>query len=207
MGTKVLQKSVLLVGGGGHAKVVIDAFLSAGMSIVGIFDHSKSGNLLGVPYVGDYDALLHSSMPCVIAIGNNNTRRELSRKIVHPFTNAIANSALISKFSSVGQGSMILQGVVIQANAVIGQHSIINTNASIDHDCKISNFVHVGPRAVLCGNVSVGEGALVGAGTVVIPGITIGKNAVVGAGSVVISDVPDHCVVVGNPAQVIKTQL
>lgn len=81
---------------------------------------------------------------------------------------------------------------------------IVNTGASVDHDCKIDDFVHISPRATLCGNVIVGEGTQVGAASVIIPGIKIGKWCTIGAGTVIIRDVPDYAVVVGNPGKVIK---
>ncbi len=99
---------------------------------------------------------------------------------------------------------MIMHGAVIQVDTKIGNHVLINTRASIDHDCVIDSYVHLAPGVVLCGRVTVGEGAFIGAGSVILPGIIVGKWAQVGAGSVVIQNVPDGATVVGNPARVIK---
>jgi sugar O-acyltransferase (sialic acid O-acetyltransferase NeuD family) len=104
----------------------------------------------------------------------------------------------------VGEGTVVFHNSVIQAGSVIGKHCIINTAASIDHDCKLEDFVHISPNATLSGNVKVGEGSHIGAGATIIQGITIGKWCTVGAGAVVIKDVPDYATVVGVPARVIK---
>ena len=97
-----------------------------------------------------------------------------------------------------------MQGAIIQSCASIGKHCIINTGASVDHDCKIEDFVHVSPHATLCGDVNVGEGTWIGAGATIIQGKKIGKWSVIGAGSVVVNDIPDNVLAFGNPCKVIK---
>jgi sugar O-acyltransferase (sialic acid O-acetyltransferase NeuD family) len=104
----------------------------------------------------------------------------------------------------MGIGNMFLQGTIIQAQARIGNHVIINTGARVDHDCILDDYVHAAPGVILCGCVTIGEGAFIGAGSVIIPGKRIGAWATVGAGSVVINDIPDFAVAVGNPAKIIK---
>ena len=97
-----------------------------------------------------------------------------------------------------------MAGAILNPYATVGDHCIINTGASIDHDCKIHDFVHIAPHCTLCGEVEVGEGTWVGAGTTVIQGIHIGKNCFIGAGSVVVKDIPDDCLCYGNPARIKK---
>jgi len=97
-----------------------------------------------------------------------------------------------------------MQGGIIQSCSEIGSHCIINTGASVDHDCKVEDFVHISPHATLCGNVTVGEGTWIGAGTIIIPGVKIGKWCIIGAGSVVTKDIPNHVLAIGNPCKVIK---
>jgi acetyltransferase EpsM len=97
-----------------------------------------------------------------------------------------------------------MAGVCINTNATIGKHCIINTSSTIDHDCKIEDFVHVAPSSSLAGGVEVGEGSFIGLGAFIIQGIKIGKWCVIGAGSVVIRDVPDFSVVAGVPAKFIR---
>jgi sugar O-acyltransferase (sialic acid O-acetyltransferase NeuD family) len=104
----------------------------------------------------------------------------------------------------VKEGSVIFHGAIVQANSKIGRHVIVNTGAQIDHDCLVEDYAHIAPGAILCGTIQVGEGALIGAGATVVPGIRIGRWATVGAGAVVTQHVPDHAVVVGVPAKIVK---
>lgn len=194
-----------LIGASGHAKVVMDCLLDAGVTIQGLFDQNPAvKSLKGYAVNGDYTAS-HKEEPLVISIGANSIRQKIAEslkerlfgKVIHP-------SALISSDVTLGEGTVVFHAAVIQSSAKIGRHVIVNTSASIDHDCVIGDFVHVAPQVTLCGNVTVGEGTLIGAGAVVIPGIKIGKWCVIGAGSVVFRDVPDYGMVVGNPARLIK---
>lgn len=98
----------------------------------------------------------------------------------------------------------MIGGTVINSCVKIGKHSIINTGASVGHNCIIEYFVHISSQTVLCGEVTVREGAHVDARAVIIPGVKIGKWAFVGAGSVIIRDVHDFATVAGNPGRVIK---
>ena len=164
-------------------------------------------NVLGTSKFIDYSFnFFDFNIPFVIAIGDNKTRAELSHKIKAAFKTLVHPSAVISKESSIGEGTVVYAGVVIQPNTTIGKHVIVNTSASIDHDNYIADFVHVAPKVALTGHVEVGEGSFIGAGAVVIPKIKIGKWCTIGAGSVVIKDVPDNAVVVGNPAKIIRYQ-
>lgn len=144
--------------------------------------------------------------PLLIAIGNTAIRRRLVERLefqsewislTHP-------SAIVCETSTIGEGSVVMHGAIIQTDVQIGRHCIVNTAASIDHDCKIGDYTHIAPRATLCGGVTVGECSWIGAGAVVIPGVTIGHNVVIGAGAVVIRDIPDSVVAYGNPCQVVR---
>lgn len=194
----------ILIGGGQHAQVVLDCLLACGDDVVAMFDPARTGSMFGVPQRGEYDASFEPDAGVIVAIGDNGVRKRVSERVMHRFTNAIHHSVLLSPFSSVGVGNMILHGAIVQAMARIGNHVIINTGAQVDHDCVIGDFTHIAPRTVLCGGVTVGEGALVGAGATVVPRTKIGKWAVIGAGTVVIDEVPDHAVVVGNPGRIVK---
>lgn len=192
-------------GGGEHAKVVLDCLLDQGANVLALFDPKYQGELFGVVQRGQYDPSFAPSASALIAIGDNAVRKKVAGITRHSFTNAIHSSAIISRRAKLGHGCMVLHGAIIQAQTVIGDHVIINTAASIDHDCDIDNFVHVAPRAVLCGRVKVREGALIGAGAVVLPGITIGAWTTIGAGAVVTKDVAAGEVLVGNPASKIHS--
>ena len=193
---------MIFYGAGGHAKVVIEAWIASGGKVTAIFDDNDSvKNLLGKSVSGAY---LPSSFPdatAVITVGNNITRRTMAHRVKHVFGKVIHPTAIVSPSGKIHEGTVVMAGSIIQAETVVGKHSIVNTAASIDHDCLVGDYVHIAPRAVLCGEVNVQEGALIGAGSTILPGISIGKWAVVGAGSVVISDVPDFAVVMGVPSK------
>ena len=97
-----------------------------------------------------------------------------------------------------------MAGSIVQASSIIGHHSILNTKSSIDHDCKIYDFVHISPGATLCGNVEIGTGTHVGAGATIIPNIKVGKWCIIGAGAVITKNIPDYSLVVGVPGKIIK---
>ena len=196
-----------LFGASGHAKVIIDSLKASGKQISGLFDDNPDvKKLLEYSVYGsfDQDRLGHEEL--IISVGLNHIRKKIVEKLPENtrYGKAIHPSAIISEYASLGEGTVVMQGAIIQSSVSIGRHCIINTAASVDHDCLIDDFVHISPNATLCGAVSVGEGSQVGAGAVVIPGIKIGKWSLVAAGAVVTRDVPDNVLVLGNPARVVK---
>jgi sugar O-acyltransferase (sialic acid O-acetyltransferase NeuD family) len=197
-------RDYILIGGGEHARVVLDVLLSTNAPVKGLFDPKYSGHLFGVPQLGEYTADVFPGALALVAIGDNGTRKRVVQTCSHAFGQAIHASTVVSKFSRIGVGCMIFQGAIVQANASIGHHVIVNTGAQVDHDCVIADYVHLAPSVTLCGTVQVGEGSLIGAGATVIPGIKIGKWAVVGAGAVVTKEVPDYAVVVGVPSKILR---
>jgi sugar O-acyltransferase (sialic acid O-acetyltransferase NeuD family) len=177
-----------IYGKGGHAKV-INSMISK-YATVTLIDDSD--------YTEDKESLW------VIGIGDNATRERIANKLDGiQFGRIIAESSIFNTNQmNVSDGTVIMDGAVIQVDTIIGMHSIINTNANVDHDCRIGDFVHIAPGVTLCGNVTVGDGTFIGAGSTVIPGITIGKNCIIGAGSVVVRDIPDNSKAYGNPCKV-----
>ncbi|MFR9669534.1 MAG: acetyltransferase [Rikenellaceae bacterium] len=191
-----------LYGASGHAKVILDILRANEVKVTALIDDNRElSSLSGFP-------VLHNKRtdisPLIISIGNNEIRKKIATTLVAEYAVAIHPSAIISDSVTIGCGSVVMQGAIIQIDSKIGEHTIINSGASIDHDCKIGSFTHIAPHSTLCGDVTVGEGAWIGAGATVIQGIKIGKWATVGAGAVVIKDVPDYAVVAGVPAKVIK---
>lgn len=195
---------IYLYGAGGHAKVIIDILESCGKTVTGIFDDDPLKviwNFSPSKFPGSFN---FSNDELVISIGNNKVRERIS-KIEATYLTAVHPSAIISKYVTIGKGTVIMGGALVNADTRIGGHCIINSHASVDHDCILQDFVHISPNATLCGGVSVGQCSHIGSGAIVIPGKRIGDNTVIGAGAVVISDIPDNAVAVGNPAHVIKT--
>jgi len=196
---------MILFGASGHCKVIIDCLESQGKNIVGIFDDDLTKTkLLNYEVIGKYDAQKFKNEELIISIGDNRTRKSVSKLIKHKFGVAIHKSAVISRNVFIGGGTVIMHNSVLQSSVVISKHVIINTAASVDHDCFIEDLVHISPNATICGNVKVGEGTHIGAGAIVIPNISIGKWCVIGAGAVITKNIPDYSVVVGVPGKIIK---
>jgi sugar O-acyltransferase (sialic acid O-acetyltransferase NeuD family) len=196
-----MNNQFVIIGAGGHAKVIIEIIEEMKGVILNISDtNSAVQELLGYSVT---EKPVYTA-PVIIAIGNNSVRKRIANEVSAEFGTAIHPGTHISSRCTVGEGTVVMAGVTINSHAGIGRHCIINTNACVDHDCRIGDFVHISPNAALGGGVTVGEGTHIGIGVAVIPGIQIGKWATVGAGSVVIRDVPDYATVVGNPAVVIK---
>lgn len=195
-----------LFGASGHAKVIMDILLSQGIKTTAFYDEDDSKKeLWNIPVIGKPADFNNDGTDCIISIGNNTLRKKVAEQISHAnFGKAIHVSCVLGSNITINEGSVLMPASVINADSSIGKHVIINTAAGVDHDCKIGDFVHIAPNASLCGGVEVGEGTLIGAGATVIPLIKIGKWCTIGAGAVVTSDVPDHSVVVGNPARIIK---
>jgi sugar O-acyltransferase (sialic acid O-acetyltransferase NeuD family) len=197
-----------LFGASGHAKVIIDLLKASGKQISGLFDDNPEvKELLEYNVFCPFDEKLLGNEELIISVGLNHIRKRIVERLPEYicYGKAIHPTATISKYTSVGSGTVIMQGAVVQSGTVIGNHCIINTSASVDHDCKIGDFVHISPNSTLCGSISVDKGSQVGAGAVVIPGISIGKWSIIAAGAVVVRDVPDNVLVLGNPARVIKS--
>ena len=206
-----MAKSVYLLGGGGHGRVVLDALLSSGVAVAGILDPDLkiSNRVFGVPIKGNdefldqlapTDVLLVNGLGANPYVGNRKRLFEEMRARGFSFDAVRHPSAVIERECNLGAGSQIMAGAVLQNRVRIGDNAVINTHASVDHDCVIGTHAYISPGVVLSGDVLVGESTFIGAGAVVLPGIEIGVNVVIGAGAVVIRSVPDGWIVVGNPA-------
>ncbi len=199
------MSNICLFGASGHGKVVKDVATSTNTVVEAfIDDQPKSEFLLGIPVVTSAKMATYAENAFLISIGNNRIRKVISQKIKNDFTRLIHKTATIADSVKIGEGTVVMNGTNINADANIGKHVIINTAAVIEHDCYIGDFAHISPNATITGNVTIGEGTHVGAGAIVIPNIKIGKWATIGAGAVIINDVPDDAVVVGNPGKIKK---
>lgn len=203
------MKRLAILGASGHGKVVADIAELAGWDEVVFFDDAwpKVKNNSAWSVIGNTADLLASAdafTGVAIAIGNNLVRLEKLKllreqgivlpSIIHP-------QAVISRYATIGEGSVVCAGVVVNADAQIGAGAILNTGCSVDHDCFLADAVHISPGARLAGGSRIGTCTWVGIGAVVRQLISVGAYAVVGAGAVVVKDVPDHVTVVGVPAQ------
>jgi UDP-perosamine 4-acetyltransferase len=206
---ETVNRGVVIVGAGGHAKVCIELLRATGTPIECCIAGQDSGaDCIGVPvFKGDEHLLRMRESGCnlaFIALGSNALRQRLGHTVLqmgYQLVNAISPQAAISPTARLGKGIAVMAGAVINASTSIGDMVIINTLASVDHDGNIGEAVHIAPHCGLAGVVTVAERAFLGIGCKVIPEISIGADAVVGAGSVVISDVLPHTKVAGVPAR------
>ena len=208
-----MTRRLIVLGAGGHAKVLIDALNRAGAVIEGIADAdpARTGTrVLGVEIIGtDADVLERDPDEVMLVNGLGSVDQPRARRDVYirfsdrsyTFATVVHPSAIIAEGVSLGEGAQVMAGAVVQPDVRIGVDTIVNTGASIDHDCLIGGHVHLAPGVTLSGGVTVGDLVHVGVGATVVQGTRIGDGSVIGAGTVVTSDVPSDVTVVGNPAR------
>lgn len=209
-----MSAPVIVIGAGGHAAVVADALMARGIDILGFTEANSDrhgGSLLGRPILGEDDLVLSQHSPDRVllangigSVGSADARRSAQvrlQKAGWRFTMVQHPSSIVSAKAQIGPGVQMMAGSIIQVGAKIEEGSIVNTGAIVEHDCEIGSFVHIAPRAVLCGNVSIGPESHVGAGATVKQGLRLGPRTLIGAGAVVLKDFGRHGVLVGNPAR------
>ena len=209
------DRDLWIIGGGGHAKVVIEAVRAEGrFRPVGILDDDArrwGDTVLGVPIRGAIASLAPGaagSARGVLAIGDNRRRAMLDERIGERMTwpTIVHPSSVVSPSATIAGGAVVFAGVIVQADARVGRHVILNTGCSVDHDSVIDDFAHLAPGVRLAGGVHVEEGALLGIGSSVIPYRTVGAWSVVGAGGVVVRNIPSSVTARGIPARVETTR-
>lgn len=204
---------VIVLGAGGHAKVLIDSLQASRVAIKGIVDPApdfRGAQLFGVPVLGG-DEVIESFSPSDILLVNGlgsvrlpQRRRQVFDRFKcmgYRFAAVVHPSAIIAVDVALGEGTQIMAGTVIQPGSRIGCNAIINTRASVDHDCIIGDHVHIAPGVTLSGGVSVGAGSHIGTGATLIQGVSVGCDCLVAAGAVVINNVADSSMVRGVPAR------
>jgi UDP-perosamine 4-acetyltransferase len=208
--------SIVVVGGGGHAKVVISILRKLkGHRLLGYTDLRDNGAVLEIPYLGsDSELTALASGPqklnVVLAVGQvglGEARYELWKRLHTPalsFPLIVSPDAIVNEGVAGGEGAVVMDGAVINSGAAIGLGVIVNTNSTVEHDVVLGDWVHVAPGATLSGGVTVGRFSMIGAGATVIEGTKIAARIVVGAGATVVHDLTEPGVYVGSPARRIK---
>lgn len=200
------SKFVYLFGYSGHAYVIIESLLDAGYSIKGYFELSQvEKNPYNLEYFGNEKEVPVQKIVgedlVFPAIGDTQIRKEMIHFFeslgLHQFA-AVDPTANVSKTASIGHSSYVGKNVILNAQAAIGKGVILNSGSVVEHDCRVGDFAHMAPAAVLCGNVSVGAQSFVGANAVVRQNLEIGAEISVGAGSVVTKDLQDKGTWIGN---------
>ena len=221
MMTKPDTRTLVILGGGGHAAVVAESARRAGWSLVAVFsggaidDPSPFGpaERLGDPLepasVARIEALVAGGASLHAAVGDPGLRRRWHARYagLAAFATIVDPGATVSPSATVAAGAFIGAGAIVQARAAVGACAIVNTRAVVEHDCTLADYTHISPGAILCGAVRVDEDAQVGAGAVVIPSRTVGARSVVGAGAVVTHDVAPGITAVGVPAHEIRHEI
>lgn len=204
-----MTQPIYMVGAGGHAKAVLAALNANQIYPIAIYDDNLDRwgtSLYDIPIKGGIDEFASlGQVTAVLAIGDNLTRKQIAERlpainwltIVHPYTCVHASV-------KIGQGSVILEGAIVQPDVIIGQQCILNVESMIGHDCVLEDYVHV-CGAKLTGNVCVQEGVLLGANTTVQPGITIGEWSKSAIASAIMRNVAPYSIMIGNPARCVSS--
>lgn len=208
------MRPLILIGGGGHCRSVIEAAESAGREVLGILDTpEKVGEkVLGRPVIGSDDDVEKyvGRADFVITVGHIRDcalRRKLAFRVAEAggaFGTVVASTAHVSRYASVGDGTVVLHGAVVNAGAVIGKNCIVNTLADIEHDAVVGDFCHVSTGAMVNGGCRIGEGTFLGSQSVLLNGAEIAAGCTVAAGSFVRKSLKQPGLYAGNPAVLMK---
>lgn len=207
-----MQQKVIVIGAGGHAKVIADIIIKSNDCLIGFLDDNVQ---IGTNIIGEYKTIgkieqclelykQDSQLKFIIAIGNNSVREKIANTYRIPYYTAIHPTATIGIDVEIGEGTAVMANSSINANASIGKHAIINTGAIVEHDNLIEDFVHISPNAALGGTVHVEKNTHIGIGAVIKNNINITSDTIIGAGAVVVKDIQKKGTYVGIPAKYIK---
>lgn len=208
------MRPIILVGGGGHCKSVINTIEEKGYKIKGILDTpDKMGNqVLGYDIIGTDDDIPKYVETCdfVVTLGfikNPLPRIKCHEKVINSggrFATIIAKSAHVSKHANIGEGTVILQNALVNAGATIGFGCIINTASNIEHDAVIGDYCHISTGVMVNGETKLGERCFVGSGAVLANCIEIASDSVIGAGALVLKTLKEAGCYIGNPLHKVK---
>ncbi|MEA4848932.1 MAG: acetyltransferase [Clostridiaceae bacterium] len=210
----MMSKKILLVGGGGHCKSVLDSLLELEkFSAIGIIDKEENigKKILDVPVIGCDGELpqffsegYKYAFVTVGSIGNPELRIKLFnilREIGFEIPNIVDPSAIISRYAKMETGIFVGKDAVVNAGSLISNGVIVNSGSIIEHDCSIGAFAHIASGSVLSGEVKIGENTHIGANSVIRQQLSIGSDSIIGIGSVVTKDIEDNIIAYGNPCK------
>lgn len=208
------MKRLVIVGAGGHGIVVADAAdLSHEWEKISFVDDSypEKKKVINWDVIGNTQMLPRLAKyfdAAIVAIGNAEIRMRILKGIEAagmPLARVVHPRASVSRFATIGPGTVLMANTAVSAGAVVGRGCIINTGATVDHECELGDGTHIAPGAHLAADVQTGSNAWVGAGATIREQIRIGNDVVIGAGAAVVKDVPDGMVMVGVPARPIRS--
>lgn len=201
---------LLLIGGGGHCKAAIDVIEAAGIAIEGVLEQpgAEQTKVLGYPVLGGGEALpalVAKGLAALVTIGQIRTATprirafEAAQAAGAQMLCVVSPRAHVSHHATLGDGTLVLHGAVVNAAARVGRNVIVNSLALIEHDAEVGDHCHVATGALVNGNVIIGAGCFIGSGAVLKNGITIGAGSVIGAGAVIRHDIPEGSFVPASP--------
>ena len=198
--------NVIIIGAGGHAKVIADIVIKNGDTLLGFLDDRKTGKVLGdFSVIGTVSsAEQFADVKFLIGIGDNSVRKRIAETLQVSWYTAIHPSAQIGLSVRIGEGTCVMAGAVINSDTQVGKHCIVNSAAVVEHDNSLADYVHVSPNATLCGTVSVGECTHIGAAVCVKNNVRICADVVLGIGACAVKDIAVPGVYVGIPAHKLK---
>ena len=204
------MKPVILCGGGGHARVLLEALRASSRTVLGVCSPEPGSLLDEVPWLGDDDWLRQhgpAGVELVNGVGSVGDLRlrvaifDRFKSVGFSFASVMHPSAIVASGVTLGEGVQLMAGVIVQPGSVLGDNVVLNTRVSIDHDCALGAHVHLAPGVVFSGHVTVGARTHVGPGAVAIQGVTIGADCLIGAGALVLKPLPDGVTAYGVPAR------
>ena len=201
-----VPKKVIVIGAGGHGRVIADIIALSGDVVLGFLDDKEPEHVSDVPYLGKIPDLVKYQQDAlfIAAIGDNHTRKQIMESFDVDWYTAIHPTAAVASDVEIGEGTAVMANAVINTGSKTGKGVIVNTAATVDHDNVLANYVHISPGAHLGGTVNVGPGTWIGIGAIVSNNIDICERCVVGAGAVVIQNIGVCGIYTGIPAKMMK---
>ena len=203
---------IVVIGGGGHATVLICVLRKLRWDVLGYTDARDNGALLGANHLGDDSALLelrrsHGGCGAVVGVGKvdasplRTSLQERAEALGFAVPVVVSPDAVVNAEVTLGTGTAVFDGAIINSGTQSGRACIINSNSTVEHDCRLGDNVHVASGATICGGVTIGHNCLIGAGATVVQGVSICDDCLVGAGAVVTRDLQKPDTYVGSPAE------
>jgi UDP-perosamine 4-acetyltransferase len=208
--------NIVIVGGGGHGKVLISLLKKGDYHILGYVDPQDRGAVLGVPHLGDdsvLEGVLHRYPRCraALGVGRVDGTSSVGHQLLVQLEELgfivpviVSPQAVVNEEVTLGPGTVVFDGAVVNSGTVIGRGCILNTNSTVEHDCRLGHYVHVAPGAALSGGVSLGDNCMVGVGACIVQGVRVAAGCLIGAGTVVVRDLDETGIYVGSPARKLR---
>ena len=199
-----MKNKIVIIGAGGQGRVCADIASLMGYAEILFLDDGDAPNAVGK--INDYPKYLQDA-DFFVAIGNGVVRRKMQTMLGEngaSIATLIHPSATVAQDVRIGKGTAVMAGAVINPGAVVGCGNIINTCASVDHDCRVGNFIHIAVGARICGTVRLEDDSWIGAGAVIIQGLSVCAGCMIGAGAVVVKSITEKGTYLGVPARKVK---